>query len=405
MPDGGERRAPPPLRGVRVLDLSNLLAGPLATMYLADFGAEVVKVEHPERGDEMRNWGNEKNGVGLFFKMINRNKRVITLNLGTLQGQELLRRMVADFDVAVENFRPGTLERWGIGFEDLRRLNHGLIMARITGYGQTGPYAGRPGFGTLAEAFSGFAYITGFPDRPPLLPGFGLGDASTAIHAAFGIMLALYHREVNGGSGQYIDLGLYEGLFTLLGSFVLDYDQLGVVQERAGSRLPFLSPRNTYRTADGAWVVIAGGTPRTFERIARALEIEHVLGDPRFADNHLRIENAQALDAEIQGAVGRLTFAEVLQRFDEAEAPAGPAYSVRQIFEDPHYRARENITTVPDDELGPIRMQNVVPRLSETPGRIEHAGPPRGRHNREIYMGQLGLTESELEELARGGVI
>jgi formyl-CoA transferase len=278
-------------------------------------------------------------------------------------------------------------------------------MARVTGFGQQGPYSSRPGFGTLAEAFSGYASITGYGDRPPLLPSFGLADATTGIHAAFGIMVALHNRVANGGEGQFVDLALYDGLFTLLGSFVVDYDQLGLVEQRQGSRLPFLAPRNTYQTQDGAWVAIAGGTATTWERIVRTLGIEHVLDDPDLADNRSRIENVEKLDAEIQGAVAQLPLAELLERFGDAAAPVGPAYDISQIFEDPHYAARENIATVEDEELGPLRMQNVVPKLSATPGRIEHAAPAKGAHNREIYGELLGCDDDELSRLADEGVI
>lgn len=396
---------PLPLQGVRVLDLSNLLAGPMSTMYLGDFGADVIKAEHPQRGDELRNWGRSREDVALFFKMTNRNKRMITLDLKAPQGQDLCRRLVEQVDVVVENYRPGTLERWGLGYEDLRSVNAGLIMARVTGFGQTGPYSSQPGFGTVAEAFSGYAAITGYADRPPLLPSFGLADATTAIHAAFGIMVALYHRDVHGGVGQFLDLALYEGLFTLLGSHVLDYDQLGIVERRQGSRLPFLAPRNTYQTQDGAWVAIAGGTPTTWERIVRTLGIEHVLDDPDFTDNRTRLRNVDKLDAEIDAAVSKLPLDELLSRFADAAAPIGPAYDISQIFGDPHYAARENIVTVEDDELGPLRMQNVVPRLSATPGRIGHAAPKLGAHNREIYGGLLGCGDDELARLMQDGVI
>jgi formyl-CoA transferase len=394
-----------PLAGVRVLDLSNLLAAPMATMYLADFGADVVKVEHPVRGDELRNWGLARDRVGLFYKMVNRNKRLVTLDLASERGRELCLRLAREVDVVVENFRPGTLRRWGLGPDELRAANPRLVVARVTGYGQTGPYAHRPGFGTLAEAFSGYAAMSGFADRPPLLPAFGLGDATTAIHVAFGIMLALYHRDARGGEGQEVDAGLYEGLFTLLGSHVVDHDQLGVVPQRLGSRLPFVAPRNTYRTADGAWVAIAGATQATFERIARTLGIEHVLDDPDLADNRARVENVEKLDAEIQAAVERFPLAELLRLFDDAAAPVGPAYDVSQIFEDPHYAARGNVASVPDEELGELRMQSPVPRLTRTPGRIAHAAPPKGAHNREIYCGLLGLSEDELAELAAARVI
>ena len=396
---------PRPLDGVRVLDLSNLMAAPMAAMYLADFGADVIKVEHPERGDELRDWGRKKDDVGLFFKVANRNKRAITLNLSKPDGQQLARELVQHVDVVLENYRPGTMERWGLGWDDLSATNPDLIMARITGYGQTGPYRQRPGFGTLAEAFSGYAAITGYADQPPLLPAFGLGDASTAIHAAYAIALALLHRERNDGGGQYIDLGLYEGLFTLLGPHVIDYDQLGAVQERAGSQIPHVAPRNTYETSDKKWVAIAGATQRTFERICSVLEIEDLLEDPRFTTNQERVANADALDDRIQEAIGRLSLDEVMEQFDEAAAPVGPAHDIAGIFEDPHYRARENIVTVADDELGSIRMQNAVPRLSKTPGRVEHAGPPKGTSNAEVYGELLGLDAAELERLSDEGVI
>ncbi len=401
--DAAERAGP--LAGIRVLDLSNLMAAPMATMYLGDFGADVIKTEHPDRGDELRNWGRKKDGVGLFFKVANRNKRTITLNLSTPGGQDIARRLAAKVDVVIENYRPGTMERWGLGWDELSAANPGLVMARVTGYGQTGPYSQRPGFGTLAEAFSGYAAITGYADQPPLLPAFGLGDASTAIHTAYAIAIALLNRERNGGEGQVIDVGLYEGLFTLLGPHVIDYDQLGAVQERAGSRIPHVAPRNTYQTSDGKWVAIAGATVRTFERICEVLGIEDVLEDPRFQTNQDRVANVEALDERIQEAIGKLALDDVLARFDEAAAPVGPAHDVAGIFEDAHYRERANITTVDDEELGPLRMQSVVPRLSETPGSIEHAGPPKGAYNADVYGELLGLDAAELARLADAGVI
>jgi crotonobetainyl-CoA:carnitine CoA-transferase CaiB-like acyl-CoA transferase len=395
----------PPLSGVRVLDLSNLLAGPMATMYLADFGAEVLKVEHPRLGDDLRNWGFSKEGVGLFFKVVNRNKRAITLNLKDARGQALCRRLVSRTDVVVENFRPGTLERWNLGYDELRAANPGVIMARVTGYGQTGPYAHRPGFGTIAEAFSGMATTNGYIDRPPLLPGFGLADATTAIHVAYGITLALYERDRNGGAGQVIDVGLYEGLFTLLGSQVVDFDQLGIVAGRMGGRLPFVSPRNAYETSDGKWVAIAGGTQHTFERITEALGISDVLEEPRFATNASRLEHAEELDDRVREAVRTLTMTEVLSRCEAFQAPVGPAYDVAEVFEDPHYRERGNISAIPDEELGPIKMQSVVPRLVETPGEIVHAGPPMGAHNIVVYRELLGVDEEEYDSLGADGVI
>lgn len=393
----------PPLSGIRVLDLSNLLAGPMTGMYLADFGADVIKVEHPEHGDELRRWGNSRNGVGLYWKVLNRNKRLVTLNLSVEAGRVLALRLAEHCDVVIEAFRPGTLDRWGLGYDTLRERNPGIIVAHVSGYGQSGPLSHRPGFGTIAEAFSGYAAVNGYADRPPLLPAFGLADSTTAVFTAFAIMLALRHRD-HTGEGQEIDAALYEGLFTLIGPHVVDFDQLGVVQGRQGNRLPFVSPRTTFQTADGHWIAVAGSTQATFERIARGLEISDVIDDPRFADNGLRIRNADALEARLAEAIAARGLDEVLEIFDESAAPGGAALDVSEIFAHPHYAARENVTTVADDELGTIRMQNVVPRLTRSPGAIRHAGLTAGAHNHEIYGGLLGLSESELRELARAGV-
>jgi crotonobetainyl-CoA:carnitine CoA-transferase CaiB-like acyl-CoA transferase len=395
----------PPLNGVRVLDLSNLIAGPMLGMYLGDFGADVIKVEHPRRGDELRNWGHSKDGVGLMFKMLNRNKKMITLDLGVLRGQDLAHRLIDWCDVVIESFRPGTLERWGLDYESLARDKPELIMARVSGYGQTGPNSKRAGFGTIAEAISGYAQITGHADGPPLLPAFGLADASSAIFGAFGVMLALYDREAGTGRGRVVDVALYEGLLTMLGPQILDHDQLGVVQERMGSRLPFVAPRNTYKTADERWIAISGSTQVTFERIASVLGIEHLIEDPRFLSNRSRIENAEALDEQIQAAVGALTRDDVLDRLASAGAAAGPVNDVLDILSDPHFRARRNIESIVDEELGVLRMQNVVPRLGDVPGHIRWAGPPKGKHNCEVYLGEIGIDESELASLSEQGVV
>ncbi len=387
-----------PLEGVKVVDLANFLAGPLASMFLADFGADVIKVERPESGDEIRYWGNNKNGVGLMYKFINRNKRSVTADLRTPLGVEIVKRLVRDADIVIENYRTGTLEKWGIGYETLREINPGFIMVRVTGFGQTGPYRNRPGFGTLAEGFSGFAYINGFPDRPPLLPGFGLADDSTGLMAAYLAMVALQARQVNGGRGQMVDLAIYEPLFTLLGPQVVDYDQLGLVQERNGSRLSFTAPRNTYCTRDGRWLSISGSAQSTFERMCKALEVPELPRDERFLDNRLRIQNADTLDEALQTAIGQFDFDDVMTRFEKAEAAVAPCYSIGEIFADPHYAARENIVAIEDEELGgPIRMQNIVGKLSDTPGRIHHAGPPLGHHNREVLIDHLGFSKKELE--------
>jgi len=385
-----------PLAGVKVIDIANFLAGPIASMFLADFGAEVIKVERPETGDELRFWGNDKNGVGLMYKMVNRNKHSVTADLRTSLGVEIVKRLVADADIVVENYRKGTLERWGIGYDVLSTINPSLIMLRVTGFGQTGPNSHRPGFGTLAEGYSGFAYVNGYPDRPPLLPGFGLADDSAGLMGAFLAMVAL--QEKNGsGKGQVIDMAIYEPLFTLLGPQVVDFDQLGLVQERNGSRLPFTAPRNTYRTKDEKWVSISGSAQSTFERMCKALEAPELIRDPRFLDNRLRIQNAVALDEALQANIENFDRDTLLVLFDKFDAAAAPCNSIAEIFEDPHYQARENIISVEDEELGePIRMQNVVGKFSRTPGEIRHAGPKLGSSNRAILIEQLGFDEAEL---------
>ncbi len=390
---------PMALSGIRVADISNFLAAPMASMFLGDYGAEVVKVEHPSRGDEMRFWGENKKGVGLYYKVINRNKKSVTADLRTPIGVEIVKRLVRTADVVIENYRPGTLEKWGLGYDVLSEVNPRIVMLRITGFGQTGPYSHKPGFGTLAEAFAGAAHITGFPDRPPLLPAFGLGDSTAGLAGAFLTMVALFERERHGGRGQVVEFAIYEPLLTLLGPQVVNYDQLGLVQERSGSRLPFTAPRNTYRTRDGKWVAIAGSAQSIFERICRALERPELIADPRFGDNRVRMENAAELDAELQSAIERFDLDSLIRRFEQHEAAVAPVNNVAQIFADPHYAARQNITAVPDEELGgPLRMQNVVGNFSRTPGAIRRAGPRLGEHNREVLVEELGFGEAELKD-------
>ena len=384
------------LEGLKVLDISNLLAAPMSTMFLADFGADVIKVERPGRGDEIRYWGENKDGVGLYYKIVNRGKRCITLDLQSEFGVEIVKRLVADVDVVIENYRPGTLERWGIGYDVLSAINPKLIMLKISGFGQTGPYRMRPGFGTVAEAYAGFVNINGTPDAAPLLPGFGLADATTALMGAFLISTA-WHEQRRSGRGQVIDLALYDTLLTLIGPFVVNYDQLGVVQQRVGSRLPFAAPRNIYRTRDGKYVSVAGSSQAIFERICDAIESPEIAQDIRFRDNRLRIANVEALDELLQKAIGRFDMGELWKRFMAFEAAISPVNDVADILADPHIAARENIVTLQDDELGgPLRMQNVVGKLSRTPGKVRHSGPRLGQHNREILMERLGYTEDAL---------
>lgn len=391
------KQAPAALAGIRVVELANLIAGPSIGMLLADYGAQVTKLEQPDGGDGIRNWGNRKNGVGLYHKALNRGKRSVTADLRTDFGRGVLRKLVADADVLIESFRPGTLEKWGLGVEHLHAINPGLVVVRVSGYGQTGPYRERSGFGSLAEAMTGFAFSNGSPDRAPALPGVALADSSTGVAGAFLTLAALQARAGNGGRGQVIDLPIYETLLTLMGPHVIEYDQLGLVQERTGGRLPLVSPRNTFRTRDDKWVALSAGTRAVFERLCRALDLPNLGDDPRFADNQARRENIDLLEDMLQEAVGRFDQAELVRRFNEHDAPAAPVYSVADVVEDQHFRARENIKSVWDDELGcEVRMQNVIGRLSATPGTIDRAGPALGADNRRVLVDELGFSEHEL---------
>jgi crotonobetainyl-CoA:carnitine CoA-transferase CaiB-like acyl-CoA transferase len=314
--------------------------------------------------------------------------------LHTAFGTEVVKRLVKDADILVENYRSGTLEKWGLGPETLMAINPGLIVVRVTGFGQTGPHRRRPGFGSLAEAFAGFVNITGYPDRPPLLPGFGLADSTTGLMAAFLALVAMNEKR-RSGKGQVVDLAIYETLLTLLGPQVVNYDQLGLIQQRDGSRLPFTAPRNIYRTRDNRWVSIGGSSQSVFERICKALEIPGLIEDPMYRDNRARLRHAVELDVVLQKAIEQFDASDVISRFLQHDAAISPVNDVADILADPHIAARENIASVYDDELGgPLRMQNVVGKLSRSPGAIRHAGPPLGRHNRQVLIDQLGFDET-----------
>ncbi|WP_338597315.1 CoA transferase [Saccharopolyspora sp. SCSIO 74807] len=390
------------LSGIRVLDAATLFAGPLAATMLADYGAEVIKIEHPN-GDPVRGHGAQRDGVGLWWKMLGRGKQAMTLYLGSPEGQEIFRRMVADADVVIENFRPGTLERWGLGYEELRRINPGIVLARVTGFGQTGPYAKRPGFGTLAEAMSGFAAITGEPDGPPTLPPFGLADGIAALATSFAVLTALRARE-HTGSGQVVDLAIIEPILTLLGPQIIAYDQLGVLQERTGNRSNNNAPRNTYRTRDGGWVAISTSAQSIAERVVRLVGRPDLAEQPWFASGAERAQHADELDEAVGSWIAERDRAEVIEAFEQAQAAIAPIYTAADIVQDPQYEALGTIATLPDDELGPVRMQNVLFRLSETPGQISSTGPPIGAHTEEV-LARYDVTGAALDELRDKGVI
>ncbi len=393
-----------PLEGITVVDAATIFAGPLAATYLGDFGAEVIKVEHPARGDSLRNLSHRKHGVPIWWKQVSRNKKSITLYLGSPAGAKIFKRLAAEVDVIVENYRPGTLERWGIGPDVLFAINPRLVLLRVTGFGQTGPYRDRPGFGTLAEAMSGFAHITGERDGPPTLPPFGLADGIAAIAGAYAVMLALFHRE-RTGRGQSIDLAIYEPIFSILGPQVVEYDQLGIVQNRNGNRVPYTVPRGAYECADGKWVALSASAQSIAERVFRAIGRPELNEDPRYQTMAARVEHADAIDAILTEWMRQHTRDEVIRIFEAHEAAIAPIYDVADIFEDPHFRARENVVPVPDPDFGTLRMQAPFPKLAETPARIAWTGPALGAHNDEIYRERLGLSPSELDDLRTAGVI
>lgn len=396
-----------PLEGLNVIDIAVLFAGPTISQNLGDFGADVVKVEHPKLGDSLRSLGATKDGVPLWWKVTNRNKKCVTLDLSKPEGQALLKRLVADADVLTENFRPGTLEKWGLGWDVLHAVNPRLVMVRVSGFGQTGPYKERPGFGTLAEAMSGFAHITGQPDGPPTLPGYGLADSMAGQFGTWAVMIALYERDHKSGEGQMLDLSVMEPIFTTTGDQALAYDQLGVIQQRTGNRVPSIgAPRNVYRAKDGVWLALSANAPALAKRVFEAIGRPELNDDPRFADNRARIAHIDEVDAIVGGWIGERPAADVLATFDAYECACVPVYDIAGIFADPHVQARETITTVADPELGPVRMQNVVPKFSRTPGKVRWPGPTdMGQHNREIYCGRLGLSEARLAELSAQGVV
>jgi crotonobetainyl-CoA:carnitine CoA-transferase CaiB-like acyl-CoA transferase len=399
-PQPGSDRARGPLHGVRVLDLGTVYAAPITAMLLGDYGAEVVKVEHP-RGDPARTHGHDKNGHGLWWKVISRNKRTVTLNVGNQQGQDILRRLVEHADVLIENFRPGTLERWGLGPDVLLELNPRLIIARITGFGQTGPYRERPGFGTLAEGMSGFSHVTGQADGPPTLPSMPLADGVAGLTGAFAVMLALYHRDANGGPGQVIDLSLCESLLPLMGPDLLDWDQLRVSARRTGNTISHVAPRTAYECGDGQWVALSASSQSIFERLASAIGRPELTSDIRFADNQARVRHIEALDAIIGGWMLARPRAEVLDAMERAEVAVGPIHDIPAVFADPQFQARGSFVTVEDPVLGPMRLVNVAPRLSATPGRIRHTGPALGQHDAEVLAELRDKEEQEREEVAR----
>ncbi|MGF1470434.1 MAG: CaiB/BaiF CoA transferase family protein [Rubrobacteraceae bacterium] len=403
-----ERNGPRPLEGVRVVEMGSLLAGPFCGQLLGDFGAEVIKVEPPGKGDPMREWGrHRKGGRTLWWPIIARNKKAVTLNLREEEGQDLARRLIAEADILIENFRPGTMEKWGLGYDDLSGRNPGLIMVRVSGFGQSGPYRERAGFGSIGEAMGGIRHVTGFEDQPPPRTGISLGDSLAATFGALGALAALHHREARGerGRGQVVDVGIYEAVLALMESTIPEYDLAGAVRGRTGTVLPFVAPSNIYPTNDGDYVLIAANADNVFVRLSEALGRPEWPEDERYATHHARGERMDELDAKISDWTRERSGEEILDLMAEAGVPAGKVFTAKDMLEDEHYAARENVIRVEDPDIGPFPMQNVVPRLTETPGEVRWTGPKLGEHNEEVYGGVLELDEDERRRLEKQGII
>ncbi|WP_435064189.1 CaiB/BaiF CoA transferase family protein [Halobaculum sp. EA56] len=397
-----------PLDGLRVIDMSGMISGAFATTMMGDFGADVVMIEHPEAGDPIREWPiKTDDGVSLAWKSLGRNKRCVTLDLGSDRGRDLALDLIEDADVVFENFRPGTMERWDLGPEDVHAVNERAIMVRLSGYGQTGPRSRKPGFGTVAEGVSGWAHANGFPDREPLLPPISLADLTAAQFALQATLMAIFERDVGrggSGEGQVIDVSLTEPLWRLFFGEVEAYDYEGHVRERTGNRHPSTAPRNIYETADG-YMTMSASNQKIFERVAEAIDRPDLIDDPRFEDNEARVDNVEALDAEIEAWTRQRPTEEAIEVLEANDAIVGPVYDMSDIREDEQFRARGNFRTVHDDDVGEIETFAPVPKFSRTPGDVEFLGPRHGEHNVEVYVDELGLSPEELAELEAEGVV
>lgn len=394
-----------PLDDLRVVELGSLLAGPFCGQLLGDFGAEVIKVEDPGSGDPMRQWGREKPyGLSLWWPVVARNKKSVTANLRTEEGQDLVRRLVAEADVLVENFRPGTLERWGLAPEQLWEINPGLVVTRVTGFGQTGPYAERAGYGSIGEAMGGIRYVTGDPDRPPARAGVSLGDSLAATFATLGTLVALHNRG-RTGRGQVVDAAIYEAVLALMESLLPEWQVAGYQRERTGATLPNVSPSNAYPTADGEMVLVAANQDTVFGRLTEVMGQTELATDERYATHGARGQHMEELDGLIAAWTSTLDADDLLGRLHEGGVPAGRIFRAKDMFADPHFAARDAIVRLTHPELGEFAMHNVFPRLSETPGSVRHVGPTLGEHNKEIYQGMLGIDDDTMSSLHSAGVI
>ena len=393
-----------PLKGVKVIELGTLIAGPFCARMLAEFGAEVIKIEAPDGGDPLRMWRKLYQGTSLWWYVQARNKKSLTLNLKLPQAQEIVRKLVQDADIVVENFRPGAMEKWGLGWDTLSNVNPGLIMVRLSGFGQTGPYRDRPGFGAIGESMGGMRYVTGFPDRAPVRVGVSIGDSIAALHGVIGALMALHHRNVNGGRGQCIDVALYEAVFNMMESMLPEYDMFGFIRERSGASLPGIVPSNTYVTRDHKYVVIGANADSIFKRMMQAIGRADLAGDPGLAHNDGRVARTGEIEQVISDWVAQHDLEHVLDVLERAEVPSGKIYDIADIAADAHYRAREMIREFRLKDGKSLRLPGIVPKLSETPGETRWVGPELGEHTAEILT-SLGYGESEQNELKRKGII
>ena len=397
-----------PLDGLRVIDISGMISGAFATTLMGDFGADVVMIEHPEVGDPIREWPQKtEEGESLAWKSLGRNKRCITLDLGSDRGREIGLELIKGADVVYENFRPGTMERWGLGPEDIHEVNEAAIMVRLSGYGQTGPKSQKPGFGTIAEGVSGWAHANGFTDREPLLPPVSLADIQAAQFALQATLMAVFERDIGrggSGEGQVIDVSLIEPLWRIFFGEVEAYNYMGHVRERTGNQHPSTAPRNIYETEDG-YMTMSASNQKIFERVAEAIGKPELIDDPRFEDNSTRVENAEPLNEEIEEWTRQRTTQEAIEILEANDAIVGPVNDMADIFEDEQYQARDSFIKVDDPDIGEVKTFGIVPKFSRTPGEVEFLGPQHGEHNVEVYQGELGLSEEEFVELNDEGVI
>lgn len=393
-----------PLDGIRVLELGQLIAGPFASRLLAEFGADVIKVEPPGTGDPLRKWRMLHEGTSVWWASQSRNKRSVTLDLRDPEGQAIARRLAAEADVMIENFRPGALEGWGLGWDTLHELNPKLVMLRVSGYGQTGPYRDLPGFGVIGEAMGGLRHLTGEPGRTPVRVGVSIGDSLAALHGVIGILLALRHRDQQGGEGQMIDVALYESVFNMMESLLPEYSVFGAVRQAAGSSLPGIAPSNAYRCRDGKFALIAGNGDSIFRRLMEVIERPDLAADPALAQNDGRVANVERLDAAIGAWTAQHSLDDVVARLNEARIPAGKIYDVADIATDPHYRARDMILDSTLDDGTPVQLPGVLPKLNATPGTVRSRAPALGEHTDEV-LASLGLDDAQRAALRERGVI